>query len=263
MLEVINEIIVRGATPDISCDRFSDGTWNKTSVQVPSEMDFTLYVNGQELVTILCTPVKLNCLVVGFLYSQGIISSLKDIASMRICEDEALADVKLTNTEYKRPSHRTLTSGCGGGVSFKIQVPRVDSSLTVTPEEIFSIMNLLQARMELYRVCGGVHASALADKKTIQVIAEDIGRHNTLEKIQGEYLLRKLTINDGLLLTTGRITSEMLIKAAKMQVPVIVSRTSPTERAVTLANDHNITLVGYVRGRNFLVYSHPERIGRT
>jgi len=225
-------------------------------------MDFTLYVNGQELVTILCTPTKLNCLVIGYLYSQGIISSLKDIASMRVCEDESLADVRLTSEDFKIPSHRTLTSGCGGGQSFQIQVSKVDSRLIISAKDIISIMNMFLAHMELYRISGGVHASALADIKTIHAMAEDIGRHNTLDKIQGEYLLRGLSVNDGLLLSTGRITSEMLIKAAKMQVPIVISRTAPTDKVVALAKELEITIIGYARGERFLVYTHPERITR-
>jgi FdhD protein len=254
------ENTIKGAAPDILCDRYSGGTWNKTSVHVPIETEFTIYVNGLELVTILCTPSKLNCLVAGYLYAQGIISNLKEIASMRVCEDDLLSDVVLTNKEYKKPEHKTVTSGCGGGVSFKIQVSKVESNLIITPDEIFFLMNQLQNQMELYRVTGGVHASALADNKGIQVVAEDIGRHNTLDKILGECLLRGLSIKDGRLLSTGRVTSEMLIKAVKMQVPVIMSRTSPTDKAVTLANDLNITLIGYVKGERFSVYTHPERI---
>ena len=115
--------------------------------------------------------------------------------------------------------------------------------------------------MELYRLSGGVHASALSDTKNLLVVAEDIGRHNTLDKIQGECLLRGLSTRDRLLLSTGRVSSEMLLKAARMQVPVVVSRHSPTGRAISLARDLGIALVGYARGSRLSVYSHPERLG--
>jgi FdhD protein len=123
-------------------------------------------------------------------------------------------------------------------------------------------MKQLQSHMELYRAAGGVHASALADAGKLLVVSEDIGRHNTLDKIQGECLLRGLSTRDRLLLSTGRVSSEMILKAARMQVPIVVSRTSPTERAVRLARDLGITVIGYVRGGRFTVYSHPERLGR-
>jgi FdhD protein len=224
-------------------------------------MQLTIYVNRQELVTIMCTPTKLNCLVLGFLYAEGIISGIGDLASMRLCEEEALADVMLSNPEYKLPTLRTLTSGCGGGVASITGGQRVDSGLVVTPTEVLSLMKQFQKQMELYRLCGGVHASALSDTKDLLVVAEDIGRHNTLDKIQGECLLRELSTRDRLLLSTGRVSSEMLLKAAKMQAPVIVSRTSPTGRAISLAHELGIALVGYARGSRLSVYSHPERLG--
>lgn len=108
---------------------------------------------------------------------------------------------------------------------------------------------------------GGVHASALSDTKNLLVLTEDIGRHNTLDKIQGECLLRGLSTRDRLLLSTGRVSSEMLLKAAKMQVPVVVSRHSPTGSAISLARDLGIALVGYAHGSRLSVYSHPERLG--
>ena len=121
-------------------------------------------------------------------------------------------------------------------------------------------MRKFQEQMELYRFCGGVHGSALTDTKNMLVVAEDIGRHNTLDKIQGECLLRGLSTRDRLLLSTGRISVEMLLKAARMQVPVAVSRHSPTGSAVSLAQDLGIALVGHARGSSLSVYSHLERL---
>jgi FdhD protein len=254
---------MKSIAPDILCDRFSDEGWFRAVTHVPSELDFTIYVNRQELVTILCTPTKLNCLALGFLYAEGIISGIGDVVSMRVCEEESLADVMLSNPEYKLPTLRTLTSGCGGGVAFINKGQRVDSNLIVTPTEVLSLMKQFQEQMKLYQFCGGVHTSALSDTRNLLVIAEDIGRHNTLDKIQGECLLKELSIKNGLLLTTGRISSEMLLKAAKMQVPVVVSRTAPTGQAISLARDLGIALVGYARGDRLSVYSHPERLGRS
>ncbi len=251
---------LKNVTADIVCYRYSDEGWVKTSVHVPSEMELTIYVNQQELVTILCTPTKLNFLVLGFLYAEGIISSINEVIMMRMCEEESLADVRLSNPEYKLPTQRTLTSGCGGGAVFKTYGQRVDSKLVVTPLEVQSIMKKFQEQMELYRLSGGVHTSALSDTRNLLVVAEDIGRHNTLDKIQGECIARGLSTRDRLLLTTGRVSSEMLLKAAKMQVPVVVSRHSPTASAVSLARDLGIALVGHARGSRLQVYSYPERL---
>jgi FdhD protein len=224
-------------------------------------MQLTIYVNLRELVTILCTPTKLNFLVLGFLYSEGIISGIGDVMMMRVCDDESEVDVRLSNPDYELPTKRRLTSGCGGGATFKTQGQKVDSDLVVTPAEVLSLMKQLIEQMELYRLSGGVHASALSDNKKLLVVAEDIGRHNTLDKIQGECLATGLSTRDRLLLSTGRVSSEMLLKAARMQVPVVVSRTSPTGSSVSLAGDLGIALIGYARGSRLSVYSHPERIG--
>jgi FdhD protein len=253
---------MKGVAADIVCDRFSDGGWVRTKAHVPSEMQLEIYVNGQELVTIQCTPIKLNCLVIGFLYAEGIISGIDEVPIMRMCEDDSLADVRLSNPDYKLPARKkTLTSGCGGGAAFKTEGEKVNSGLVVTPTEVLSLMKQLIEHMDLYRLSGGVHASALTDTKNLIVVAEDIGRHNTLDKIQGECLMRGISTKDQLLLTTGRLSSEMLLKAAGMQVPVVVSRTSPTERAILLARALDIALVGYARGGRLSVYSHPERLG--
>ncbi len=243
--------------------RFSDKGWVEKKVNLPKEMDLTISVNQQELATILCTPIELKYLVFGFLYAAGIISGVGDVMMMRVCDDDPLADVRLSSSEFSMPTKRTITSGCGGGTIFDTKGQEVESSLVIAPTEVLALMKQFQAKMELYPLSGGVHTSALSDAREMLVVAEDIGRHNTLDKIQGECLLREISTRDSLLLTTGRISSEMLLKVASMQTPVVVSRHSPTDRAVSLAWDLGITLVGHVRGRSLMVYSHPERLGRS
>jgi len=255
-----DESMEKGFAPDIVSDFFSEGVWQRTSVCVPSEMALTIYVNGLELVTIMCTPTKLKPLVLGFLYSEGIIKTIKDVASMQVHIDDSLVDVKLNTPDFKMPSKRTLTSGLGGGHSFLTQVQRVVSNQSVTLAEILALMNKLENQGELHKRCGGVHTSALADNRNLLVVAEDIGRHNTLFRIQGECLSKNISTKNRLLLTTGRISSEMLVKAAKMETPIVVSLSSPTERSVSLACDLGITIIGYARINRLYVYSHPERI---
>lgn len=258
-----DETPIQGAASDIKYSSFSSGKWGYNSTAVPMEMALTIFLDGTELVTILCTPTKLNCLVLGFLYSEGIISGMSDVASMRVCEEDSLADVKLSKPGYTPPARRTLASGCGGGVSFATEMQKLESKLTVKPEEMLSLMKQLNEKAELYRFSGGVHTSALCDNSSVLVVAEDIGRHNTLDKIAGECLLIKLPTADKLLLTTGRISSEMLSKAVRMRAPIIVSRSSPTDRSISLAEKLGITLIGYVRGNRLSVYSHEERLQRS
>jgi len=259
--EAIGVSDLKGVVSDVVCDNFSNDGWTRTTVCSPSEMELTIYINNQELVTILCTPNKLNCLVLGFLYSEGIISGTGDVLSMRVCDDETTADVRLSNSEYELPRLRTLTSGCGGGATFKTKGKKIDSDFIISAEQVLSMMKQLYEQMNIYRICGGVHTSALSDSENLLVVAEDIGRHNTLDKIQGECLLRDLTTRDKLLLSSGRVSSEMLLKAAKMQTPVVVSPHSPTGSAISLAHELGIALVGYARGSRMSVYSHSERLG--
>jgi FdhD protein len=259
--EAIAVADIRGIDADIVCDRYSDERWVRTSVHVPIEKELTIYVNERELVTIICTPTKMNFLVLGFLYSERIISSLGDVAMMRLCDDEWTADVRLTDLEYALPTKRTLTSGCGGGSTFSNYGQKVDSDLVLTPAEVLLQMKLLTEHEELYRLSGGVHTSALSDGRNLIVVTEDIGRHNTLDKIQGECLFNGVGTRDRMILTTGRVSSEMLRKAARMEIPVLVSRHTPTGTAISLARDLGIALVGQARGKRMSVYSHPERLG--
>jgi FdhD protein len=231
---------------------------------VVRETAWNVYVNGQELVTLLCTPTKLNFLVLGFLASEGIIGGLDDVAVLRVCADEGnIVDVRLTRKEVVQPKRRVLLSGCGGGVTFEdleADHARLTSSLKVTPAQISKLMRDLHESAEIYREAGGTHASALSDGDRLLVFAEDVGRHNTLDKIRGECLYHGMATRDRILLTTGRISSEMVKKAIGMEVPIVVSRTSPTDLAVALADSWGITLVGYVRGRRMNIYTYPERV---
>lgn len=249
-----------GGIQQITGIRFFNGKWFREPVWVPDELSLTISINGEELVTILCTPLKLNCLVIGFLYFENIITSVSQVMSLRLCEDESLADVKLNQTEHPLPQRHIVTSGCGSGISFQTQGQKVESALSVAPATVSSLMKQLQQQAQLFRTSGGVHTSALADTKKLLVVTEDIGRHNTLDKIQGECLLRRLATKDRLLLTTGRISSEMLLKAARMQTPIVASRSTPTARAISLAHNLGITLIGYARGSRLSVYSGEERL---
>lgn len=263
--DTMNEEVLQGLIPGIARGiesyRFSEGKWKKSYVSVPQETILTIFVNSQELVSSLCTPTKLNCLVVGYLFSENVITGMGDVLSMRLCEEESLADVRLSRTDFSLPQGRILTSGCGGGVSLTSAEPaKVFSDLKATPAQILNLMERLLKGAGLYRISGGIHTSALCENENILVIAEDIGRHNTLDKIQGECLLRKLSTQNKIIITTGRLSSEMVRKSAGMGIPIIVSLTSPTERAVTSSKELGITLIGYAKGKRMIVYSCPERL---
>jgi FdhD protein len=252
----------REITLEVEYDRFTDDEWRAATIRLPKETEITILVDRREFVSILCSPTKLNFLVFGFLHSEGIIETSDDVLMMRVCDEEAEVDVRLTKPLEELPRKRRLTSGCGGGSTFSMEAKKIESNLQVTPKQVLSLMKKLQEYIDEHHLSGGIHTSALADGERLLITTEDIGRHNTLDKILGESLIKGVSTKDRLVLTTGRVSSEMLLKAARMEAPVIVSRHTPTGTAVTMARDLGITLAGKAGGNRLLVFSHPERFGR-
>jgi FdhD protein len=237
-----------------------------TAVDRPviAEVALTVLVDGRELVTLMCTPWKLNCLILGFMYLEGLIDSADDVLALRVCVPDRVAEVTLARP-IEMPKRRVLTSGCSGGTSFRdylaeVERQRIDSDRRVEVEQVYRSMRQLHQESHFYHESRGVHTSALGDGDELVVVAEDVGRHNTLDKIKGECLLRELDTTDHVLFSSGRISSEMLLKAAAMRVPVVVSRTSPTAMSLLLAEHLNIMVVGYVRPDGMNVYTHPWRL---
>ena len=193
----------------------------------------------------------------GYLWLEKVIASLDEIERLDVSEVDGRADVTLTR-EVELPTERILTSGCGGGITFRIDprlFSRVESGLRVRPAQLFERMKDLFAAAVNYRASRGIHGAALSDADGLLVVAEDVGRHNAVDKIKGEALLKGIPTTDRILLSTGRISSEMLLKAARMGIPLAASRTSPTEMAVSLAEQLGITVVGYLRPESLNVYA--------
>lgn len=233
------------------------GRVEEVKAEVVREQPLTLHVNGERFVTLLCSPFQLEALVVGYLWMEKIVTGLDEIAELRVSEVDGRADVTLTGA-VELPAERILTSGCGGGITFRIDprlFPRLDSRLTIRPADLAARMKDLFGAAVRYQASRGIHGAALADGERLLVVAEDVGRHNAVDKVKGEALLRGLDTTDLVLLSTGRISSEMLLKAARMGVPVVASRTSPTEMAVGLAEQLGITVVGYLRADSLNLYA--------
>jgi FdhD protein len=237
---------------------------NAIDAEVIVETPVSLTVNGKNWLTFMCTPIMLEEMAVGFLYNERIISTMNEIEDVRICEHEDNVDVWLTRM-VDEPASWRRTSGCSGGVtavdllSERLTAIPVQKD-TIRPEQITALVAGLFESQELYKETGGVHTSALFDGDEIVISAEDIGRHNTIDKIAGAYLKLKLALPHRLLITTGRISSEMLQKASRLQVEVLISRTSPSSLSIQLAERMGITLIGYARRNRYNVYTHPERI---
>jgi FdhD protein len=242
--------------------RYRGGSFETLDLPVVEEQSLSIFVNSQELATLLCTPVSLDCLVLGFLSFEGIVRGLEEIKTLEVFPEEGIADVRLTKS-FVPPRRRIFTSGCTGGITFGMPMEGIKTfpeEATLRPEQAFEVMKQLYAEARLYRQSRGIHAAALSDGEKLLLVAEDVGRHNALDKIHGEALIRGIVTAGKILLSTGRISSEMLRKGAHMQTPFIISRTSPTSLAIAAAKRFGITVIGYVRGEGFNVYSHPERL---
>ena len=245
--------------------RYRDDQAVQVDGEVITEIRFSIFVGDKELVTLMCSPWKLRELVIGFLFIEGLIESPDDVELLRVCLEDRMAEVVLRDRDFRVPDRKILTSGCTGGQTFgkylaELDRFRVGPGPRLAPETVYRLMRKLYEAAELYKRSGGIHTSILAEGEDILIVAEDIGRHNTLDKIQGECLLRGIPTAGRIVLSSGRISSEMLLKSAVMGVPVVGSRTSPTELALTLAERLNITVMGYIRPGSLNLYTHSWRL---
>ena len=249
----------------IQYQRYEFRTWKTFDAETIVETPVSLTVNGLVWLTFMCTPVQLEAMAVGFLYNEGIIESMQEVEDVRVCEHGDNVDVWL-NRSVEQPQSWRRTSGCTGGVTAVDALARLDVSFDgdqpkVPAEAVGKLVEMLLGSQELYRATGGVHTSVLADGEKIVFVGEDIGRHNTLDKIAGLCLMKNVWPETRILLTTGRISSEMLQKAARLKTPILISRTSPSSLSIQMAERYGITLIGYARRDRFNVYSNPQRVG--
>ena len=239
--------------------------WQESGGEVIEEITLTIYVNGVEFVSIMGTPLNQDWLAVGFLKNEGIISGLDEISDLKITSEGCCIDVWLKQ-EVQLPDKMVITSGCGSGVTgddLEEKREPFPVQFLTDPGTLLEAFTRLQDKDSLYVKSRGVHAAGLLDLDSgdLLQVAEDVGRHNTIDKLQGACLLKSIPTRGMGLLSTGRISSEMLRKGAAMGCPVIASRTSPTTAAINLAREWGITLVGYARHGKLRVYAFPERLG--
>jgi FdhD protein len=243
---------------------FEKGQAEPKSAEIVGEGPVSLTVNGDLWLTFMCTPKDLESLAVGFLYNEGIIQSTNEIASVHVCASEDNIDIWLHHN-VEKPLQWRRTSGCtGGATSVTTDPPAGKTCLyngpTLMPDQISELVEALFESQDLYRRAGGAHTSVLSDGQNILAVAEDIGRHNTLDKIAGHCLREHIELSRGILVTTGRVSSEMLQKAVRLGAAIVISRTSPSSLSIQMAEQWGVTLIGYARRDSFRIYTHPERI---
>jgi len=240
---------------------------NSVEEYVAREFPVTIILNNQELVTLLCSPADLKYLAVGFLTSEGFLNSKDEIRKTTV--DEKRGVVRLETTDDKVLAadalvKRVISSGCGRGPSFYSPADavsqKINSQMKISVDDVFNLIKQFQQNSHLYLATHGVHNAALSDGKNILIFSEDIGRHNAVDKIFGKCLLEDVPTDDRVMLTTGRVSSEILHKVAKRGIPIIISISAPTNLGVRLADTLGITLIASVRGKKMNIYTHSWRV---
>lgn len=250
--------------------RYQRGRINLERDLVVTEHPVTLKINGEEFATLVCSPEYIEDMAVGYLASEGVIKDYQDIEEIWVQEIEGFVHIKTSRWNpqlQKLYTQRYITSCCGtsrtGFVFFNdARTAKVmnDVHVQVTFKEIFELMDEVLLRADLFQRTGGVHSAALCDTKQILLARSDIGRHNALDKIYGYSLKHGMNLEDKIIVFSGRISSEILLKVAKIGCEIVLSKSAPTALALELAEELGITTVGFIRSDSCNVYTHSRRI---
>lgn len=235
---------------------------------VAVEYPLTIVLNGEEWATVVCTPSDLEEMVLGLLAAEGIVRFPGQIQSLTIDEPGGFAYVE---TVQRQPvpkgdvMKRFIGSCCGKSrhiyfLNDAKTAKTVTTSLHIPAEDCFRFMDRLHEMSASFRQTGGVHNAALCSPTDVVVARTDIGRHNALDKIYGYCVKHRIPVDDKLIVFSGRVSSEVLLKISKIGVGILLSKSAPTDLAIDLADELNVTVVGFIRGNSFNVYTHPHRI---
>ena len=248
---------------------FSTKKTQKTTDFIAEEKPIHIFVNKTFWATILCSPFELTELAIGHLLSEGIIESIKEITDI-ILDEENSCFVNLhpkINVKERiglsRLHQRVVTSACGGqsAYQFSRKPKKITSKLNVAAKIIFEAVKQLNFKAKTYKQTGGVHAAALYNSKGLLVaIAEDVGRHNAVDKAIGIVAVKEISFDDLFLASTGRLSGDIVFKAAKLGIPIVASLGAALDSGVQMAKKANLTLTGFVRGNRINIYTYPNRI---
>lgn len=244
--------------------QIKDGTRTRATESITEEIPLTIETARGELATLLASPTNIENLVTGFLYTSGVVRNVSDIRSIVIDRDRFRALVDLDRPEEDLPFRRVYTSGCGKGVIFHNPIDLLNRSalpdgFTVEGQRLFEMMKDFLRGSQEHKDTRGVHSAALASRDGILVFRDDIGRHNAIDKTVGEALSKGWDLSATMILTTGRISSEILSKALRCRIPLIAAAGSPTNQAVKLARVANLTLAKLARG-GIMVFNGEHRV---
>lgn len=236
---------------------------------VVTEYALTVYVNDEEMATVVCSPEHMEDLVTGFLASEGVIRSIDQIEELYVNSLRGIARVKTSNkVNFNQDFYnkRYIASCCGKSrqtfyfYNDAHTARKITDSFQIHPDDVFRAMEAMEDSSFVFHHTGGVHTASLADNGEIILSRSDIGRHNALDKIYGYALRNQLDLTGKFITFSGRLSSEVLLKVSKIGVGMVLAKSAPTKLALDIADELNITTVGFVRGKTFNIYTHPERI---
>ncbi|MBW7456873.1 formate dehydrogenase accessory sulfurtransferase FdhD [Paenibacillus sepulcri] len=248
--------------------RFNGGQHEEQDDEIATEMPLTVRLDGEEFATIVCTPSDLQDMIVGFLASEGVIRTFGELKSLTLDEDRGYAYAELhikQSTGKEFHSKRFIGSCCGKSRQFYFHndartAKTIMSRHPLAAEQCLELMRLLQESSTDFHQTGGVHNAALCTSDGIIAVRTDIGRHNALDKIYGHCLQNRIPAGDKIIAFSGRLSSEVVLKVAKIGCGILLSKSAPTDLALKLAEDLGITCAGFIRRGSMNVYTHPERI---
>ena len=232
---------------------------------VARELPLTIILNRQELRTLLCTPVDLEYLAIGFLFSEGWLRNNEEIQKITVDERRGVVRVETgEDTLANRLSDQKLmTSSSGRGDlthdALNLRA-KVNSQISMPAHRILALVKRFQRQSQLFKASGGAHSAALCNERDILAFSEDIGRYNAIDKVLGSCIMNGIPTANHVIITSGRISSEVVLKVTRMDVSILVSRCAPTDRSVRLAIDSGATLIGFARGAKMNIYSGGWRI---
>lgn len=242
----------------------------KTTDYVAEEKPLHIFLNRTRYVTVFCSPSNLKELAVGHVISEGIVKSIEEIERIDLKEEEGVCrinlkpDVKI-DERLKLSQHfsRVIFSACGSNSPYQpsLGLGKIQSDLKVKAEIVSNCVNRLNFIAETFRKTGGVHVAAIyRSDGTLVTFAEDIGRHNAVDKVIGSSILKGIDLGNCFLALSGRLTGDIVLKAAKMGLPIVASLAAAINSGIAIAKEVELTLVGFVRGKRMNIYSFPERI---
>ena len=238
-----------------------------TSVSIPAERSLTVYVDRRELVTLMTLGAQPELLVLGFLRNQRLLQSVEEVESITVDWDVGAAAVKtrhgISDIEA-RTERRVVTTGCGQGSVFGDMMVELDKLVlppaSLTQAQLYGIVNAIRLQESTYKSAGSVHGCALFQGESMLLFVEDVGRHNAIDTIAGWMWMQDISGADKVFYTTGRLTSEMVIKSAQMGVPIVVSRSGITQMGHEVAARLGLCAIGRATNKRFLCYTGSERL---